>query len=84
MVYFVETSAKSGDNVDKLFVDVAKIIYTKYKDKLHRMIEGDDSSASRTNSDIGGTGSSRQRGAHNLRPGRRNNRSFQKKRECKC
>lgn len=32
MMYFTETSAKSGDNIDKLFVDLAKNIYMKYKD----------------------------------------------------
>lgn len=32
LLYFAETSAKSGDNVDKLFVDIAKFIYHKYKD----------------------------------------------------
>ena len=31
-MYFTETSAKSGDNIDKLFVDLAKNIYMKYKD----------------------------------------------------
>ena len=35
MLYFQETSAKSGDNVDKMFIDVAKLLYLKYKDKLH-------------------------------------------------
>ena len=32
---FIETSAKSGENVDKMFIDVAKFIYLKYKDRLH-------------------------------------------------
>ena len=29
---FKETSAKSGENVDKLFIDLAKFIYHKFKD----------------------------------------------------
>lgn len=32
LLYFAETSAKSGDNVDKMFIDLAKFIYIKYKD----------------------------------------------------
>ena len=32
LLYFTETSAKSGDNIDKMFIDVAKFIYLKYKD----------------------------------------------------
>lgn len=32
LLYFAETSAKSGDNVDKLFVDIAKFIYHQHKD----------------------------------------------------
>jgi hypothetical protein len=44
LLYFAETSAKSGDNVDKLFIDVAKFIFMKYKDKLHQMIDDETSS----------------------------------------
>ena len=32
LLYFTETSAKSGDNIEKLFIDIAKFIYLKYKD----------------------------------------------------
>ena len=32
IMYFAETSAKSGENIDKLFIDTAKFIYLKYKD----------------------------------------------------
>ena len=42
--YFTETSAKSGENIDKLFVDIAKFIYLKYKDNLNRMMEDETSS----------------------------------------
>ncbi len=40
--------------MDKLFADVAKFIYMKYKDKLHTMLEDDSSSHnnSRSNSDV--------------------------------
>ena len=44
ILYFVETSAKSGENVDKMFIDVAKFIYLKYKDKLHKMVDDENSS----------------------------------------
>jgi GTPase SAR1 family protein len=43
MLYFTETSAKSGDNVDRLFIDVAKFIFQKYKDRLHKMIDEESS-----------------------------------------
>jgi len=32
ILYFTETSAKSGENIDRLFMDTAKFIYLKYKD----------------------------------------------------
>ena len=32
ILYFTETSAKSGDNITQLFMDAAKFIYLKYKD----------------------------------------------------
>ena len=41
MLYFKETSAKSGDNVEKLFIDLAKLIYHKYKHQLTNMVEED-------------------------------------------
>lgn len=37
IIYFLETSAKSGDNIDKMFIDLAKHIYITYKDRLHKM-----------------------------------------------
>jgi len=39
ILYFMETSAKSGENVERLFVDTAKFLYLKYKDKLHQLQE---------------------------------------------
>jgi hypothetical protein len=51
LLYFAETSAKSGDNIDKMFIDLAKFIYIKYKDSLHKMMDDDTSSQnSRSNS----------------------------------
>lgn len=44
ILYFTETSAKSGDNVDRLFIDLAKFIYSKYKNQLHQMIDDETSS----------------------------------------
>lgn len=41
ILYWVETSAKSGENVERLFIDVAKFLYDKYKDKLHDMMSED-------------------------------------------
>ena len=32
ILYFAETSAKSGLNIDRLFMDTAKFIYLRYKD----------------------------------------------------
>ena len=32
LLYFAETSAKSGENIDRLFMDTSKFIYLKYKD----------------------------------------------------
>lgn len=49
--YFAETSAKSGENVEKLFIDAAKFMYIKYKDQLHKLIDDEASSqSSRSNS----------------------------------
>lgn len=50
-MFFAETSAKSGENVDRLFVDVAKHIFNRYKDRLHKMFEEETSEVgSRSNS----------------------------------
>ncbi len=51
-MYFAETSAKSGANVDKVFVDIAKLIYHKYKDQMHKMVEDETASQSSKQSDI--------------------------------
>jgi hypothetical protein len=50
LLYFTETSAKSGDNIDKLFIDIAKFIYLKYKDQLSKMIEDETVSQTSSNS----------------------------------
>jgi len=40
-MYISETSAKVGDNVERLFVDTAKFLYQKYRDRLHKMMDDD-------------------------------------------
>ena len=37
ILYYTETSAKSGKNVEQLFTDCARFIYSKYKDKMDGM-----------------------------------------------
>ena len=44
LLYFTETSAKSGENVDRLFVDLAKFIYLKYRDTMHSIVDDETSS----------------------------------------
>lgn len=44
ILYFCETSAKSGDNIGKLFLDAAKFIYLKYRDQLHKLVEDETAS----------------------------------------
>ena len=46
ILYFCETSAKSGKNIERLFTDTARFIYTKYKDKFDRLgeLESEDNS----------------------------------------
>lgn len=44
LLYFTETSAKSGENIDKMFIDLAKFIYLKYKDQFNNMIDDETSS----------------------------------------
>ena len=34
ILYFCETSAKSGKNVEGLFTDCAKFIYSRFKDRM--------------------------------------------------
>jgi len=60
---FCETSAKSGDNVEKMFVNIAKLIYLKYKERMHKMLDDENSSqsSSRTGSEVGGNGKKAKR-----------------------
>ncbi len=44
LLYFTETSAKSGDNIEKLFIDASKFIYLRYKEQLNKMIEDETAS----------------------------------------
>ena len=37
--FFFEASAKSGDNVEKIFITAAKLLYNNFKDKIAKMKE---------------------------------------------
>ena len=37
--YFLETSAKTGFNAEKIFVEAAKLLYTEYKELKHTKLE---------------------------------------------
>jgi GTPase SAR1 family protein len=58
ILYFTETSAKSGDNINQLFLDCSKFIYLKYKDQLSKMIE--DETASQTSHNTRNVANSQQ------------------------
>jgi len=47
IMYFCETSAKSGAKVESLFTDCARFIYSKYKDRMDGM--GNDGDLSSEN-----------------------------------
>jgi GTPase SAR1 family protein len=47
IMYFCETSAKNGKNVETLFTDCARFIYAKYKDRMDGM--GNDGDLSNDN-----------------------------------
>ena len=52
-MYFEETSAKSGANIERVFIDLAKLIYHKYKESLSRGgVEDETVSQSSKTSDI--------------------------------
>ena len=36
--YFLETSAKSGENVETIFLMSAKILYSNYKDRIAQLV----------------------------------------------
>ena len=44
LLYFLETSAKSGENIDRMFIDISKQLYLKFKDVLHKMNDDETSS----------------------------------------
>ena len=37
ILYYTETSAKTGKNVESLFADCSKFIYLKYKDRMDKV-----------------------------------------------
>ena len=44
MIYFAETSAKTGSGVERIFVDIAKQIYHSYKGQLNKMLDEETAS----------------------------------------
>jgi len=36
--FFIETSAKSGENVETVFLMASKILYSNYKDKIESLV----------------------------------------------
>ena len=52
MMYFAETSAKTGSGVERIFVDIAKQIYHRYKGQLNKMLDEETASQSSKQSDI--------------------------------
>ena len=47
ILYFCETSAKSGKNVERLFTDCAKFIYSKFRERMDNV--GNDGDLSSDN-----------------------------------
>ena len=90
--YFAETSAKTGKNVETLFSDCAKFIYSKYHDKMDQV--GNDGDLSSDNDSItprthARSGSFRESNGHrvtrlNGKQRRRNLSKERKKKGCKC
>lgn len=90
ILYFQETSAKSGKNVERLFTDCARFIYHKYKDKMDNV--GNDGDLSSDNEmdnsydEDNQGGSFKQSGGH--KAGRLNRRNMRRKKKnqkkCKC
>ncbi len=79
ILYWVETSAKSGENIVRLFVDVAKFLYSKYKDKLQEMMS--DDSAPRRLSSADSRGSF---GSVGSRPSFTKPKKSRRKKNCNC
>jgi len=92
--YFIETSAKSGANVETLFTDCSRFLYLKYKHKMNEVSTDGDSSnydSSYYNTNINSrSGSFRESGGHRVtrrKDGARKLkplRGSKQKRNCKC
>lgn len=50
ILYFCETSAKSGKNVERLFTDCAKFIYSKFRERMDNVGNDGDLSSDNENS----------------------------------
>ena len=85
--YFVETSAKTGKNVEQLFSDCSRFLYHKYKDRMNETgIDGELSS----NSEQGNEGGKyKDKGGHRVGRNRgerlkSRGRSITSSNKCKC
>ena len=63
ILYFCESSAKSGKNVERLFTDCAKFIYSKFRERMDNMgNDGDLSSDNDSSFDNSVDGTENKRG----------------------
>lgn len=90
-MYFIETSAKTGKNIETLFSDCAKFIYLKYKDKMDQVgNDGDLSSdVDHQHQSYERSDSFKESGGHrvtrlNGKNRRRNMKKERRKKKCKC
>jgi GTPase SAR1 family protein len=68
ILYAQETSAKSGKNVEQVFTDCAKFLFTKYKDRMDQV--GNDGDLSSDNDSLQNSversGSFKESGGHRV------------------
>ena len=91
ILYLQETSAKSGKNVEQVFTDCAKFLFTKFKDKMDQV--GNDGDLSSDNDSLHHSQerahSFKDSGGHRVTRlnGKRSKRSLKqqrKRKNCKC